>query len=292
MKPLTHGILLAALCAGAAPAQTALDDTLYALRDTVAPGICDPPSGPVVAHGLTDGTVFLVPCRMSVADQIHIAFRQMGDTDPQPLHFAQPDVVPGTTALGGQDWTRPEHRGMGVGMMLSSPVVHPETGLIRTHNRLPPGIGEGVVSYTHVLTGEGTRLTGGQIRIGAETHALWPPAPPRPVDEIPLGFDMTGFGVIDAPDTRAEDPADLLVGLGFALPSEDEGHPTRRVEMAQRGDQIAAQVIDGGYADDSVDGAVYRALMQRGPGGWRITELGRVWICGRGTDRYSTSGCP
>ena len=109
-----------------------------------------------------------------------------------------------------------------------------------------------------------------------------------------LTFDLDGFAAIETTTDKAMRPLDLIATLPLTFPThpDEEGRPAFSAHMIQNGKRLAAQVSETGYADDSVDGVVYRVLMEKSGDGWTMTGLGRMWICRRGDQRYSQTACP
>lgn len=88
----------------------------------------------------------------------------------------------------------------------------------------------------------------------------------------------------------------MQVALKFApeLYIEEEGRPSRIIEIAKADIGVVVIITDDGFADDSVRGAKHRIELKKGTdGAWKLIKAGRAWTCqsSRGHQNYSRQLC-
>lgn len=146
--------------------------TLYAQRDAELPGVCVPPdalpSVHIVSHTLEGGaTLHVLPCRATVADMIHVAILERGAV-VRTLSFPDPGVS------AGERWQDARLDRIGVTRELSS-LQMLEDGSLVSSNRLPPGLGEGLIVQHYRLEDGSPVLTRFAIELQArDPITLWP----------------------------------------------------------------------------------------------------------------------
>ncbi|QDC10663.1 hypothetical protein FHY55_16115 [Oceanicola sp. D3] len=279
------------LCLAAAPAGAAGPSDLTALRDAAAPGECTA-DGPARSQPFAGGTLHAVPCRATAHDQLSVLILEREGT-LQPLFFANPDFQFQYAADGALDWRNPQWGGVLVSPVVSTFNADATTGTITVSSMIAPGLGQGAFVYEHALGDFGVTLERAVASFDSgEEVVLWPPAAPSLMEEIGLAHSLDGFTEEPAPDTLLTDPLDIAGVIRPDFPSAEEGRPRLALSFEQRGDRIAANLLDHGWADDSVAGRAWRVLMVRDGAGWRITGLGSANICGRGGARVTTGLCP
>lgn len=80
----------------------------------------------------------------------------------------------------------------------------------------------------------------------------------------------------------AETVLGVLVPLMQHFPSSEEGKPHMTLEMLQKQDQVLFDLVETGFADDSVAGEHHRGVVIKTREGWELIELRVRPICHRG----------
>lgn len=284
-------LALALLASLAAPAGAAELSELLALRDAAAPGECAGRDAPR-SRPFAGGTLHAMPCRPTAHDALSVLLLER-DGSLQPLFFANPDFRFDYAADGTLNWGEAQVGGITVSPVVSQFAADDATGTLTVSSRIAPGLGDGAFVSTHVLEDWGVTLHSAMVSLdsGAE-FALWPPAGPGLMQELGGLAALDGFTPHPTPDALLARPAEALALLEVHFPTEEEGRPRMDMALTQSGAQITLTVADHGWADDSVAGRAWRVLMQREGGGWRISGLGSLTICGRGETRLTTGLCP
>ncbi|WGW05017.1 hypothetical protein [Tropicibacter oceani] len=292
MKPTTAALAVLALSVGA-KAGAADQAALFALRDALAPGECTMTQG-LTSQPFGDGVLHRVPCRMGFADQLSVMILERGGA-LVPLLFTEPTFDFDYGPDDQIDWAHPRIGDVFSSALISSAQVQPMTGTIESSTRIAPGVGEGAFVYRYEISEWGAVLTEAALVLDSgQQIALWPPRPPSILDELGLAHDLQGFEAQQTPDWTLPDPGGIVALLALGFPSQDqaEGRPRLLLEMAQEGTRIAANVLETGWADDSVAGQVFRVLLEQAGDGWVVTGLGRATVCWRGSPRVTTGACP
>ncbi|MFZ7092301.1 hypothetical protein [Primorskyibacter sp. 2E233] len=291
-SPLSRNVFVLTIAAilSAGLAHAAEDDALLALRDALAPGECSLP-GDVISQPFGNGVLHQMPCRTTFADELSVMVFEI-DGRLMPLSFAQPsfefDYGPDELI----NWSRPNLGAIHSSPLLSSGFVRPEEMLIESASRIAPGMGEGAFVYRYAVSEWGAALESAAVSLDSGEVTIWPPQRPSILEELGLSFDLNGFDVLASPDWSLKTPREIVAMLDVDFPSLEEGRPRMQVAMEQSGDKVAANVLDFGWADDSVAGQVYRVLMEKRGDEWAVTELGRANVCQRGTPQVTTGRCP
>jgi hypothetical protein len=100
---------------------------------------------------------------------------------------------------------------------------------------------------------------------------------------FPVGED--GFRPVRiAPGlSRGDDVIDVLAPLLARFPGEDEGRPHVTLEMERIDGNVVFDLIETGFADDSVAGEHHRGVIVRSGTGWKMIDLAVRPICARGS---------
>ncbi len=285
---MTVSRILIASMAMATSAQAAETDVLFALRDAVAPGFCSAEEPPV-SYGLTGGTLHEVPCATTAHDTLSV-FIWEAEGHLRPLFFPSARVTgpKGDTP----NWSAQEVQSFSAEALASSPVIEGDS--ITLLHRVPPGLGDGYLVHDYMLQDGQPLVTrvSYAFAIGYDV-ALWP-ASARPDRLPPVPFDLDGFAEVEVPTGTHAVPWDVLQDLTMFFPAhpEEEGRPRMTVQMTQYGAQLALEVEEKGWADDSVAGQAYRVLIERVEAGWQVARIGKVNLCSRGEARKSAGKCP
>lgn len=98
---------------------------------------------------------------------------------------------------------------------------------------------------------------------------------------------LEGFNPRDIADWQPKEagsPVDIVAPLWANLFDELEPMPHLNVKIEDIGDwkTYVADVRLEGYADDSLNGDLYRAIIVKSENGWTLQAMGRQYICARG----------
>ena len=148
-RPYLASVLVLGLMLAVGPAMAASDAALRAARDAVAPGECDiarsdAQFGRIRKAELPDGggTLYLVPCRSTAFDIVSVAVLERGGR-LRALVF--PD--PGFARVDG--WETARMTRIGVTDTLLSPTIAPGDATLTSTERIPPGMGSGVITKSY-----------------------------------------------------------------------------------------------------------------------------------------------
>ena len=274
-------------------AHAATEPELLAIRDAIAQGECVT-DAPIRSFQNELGTVHVLPCRMTAFDEVSMLILEHKGA-LIPMFFPQVQVEPGFDDLGNITWADTTVTGISSSALVTSIETNEDSVHVRTGSRIPPGLGSGHLSTSYGLTPDGPRLDHSSVELdGPEYYGFWPPKTRSATPELTLAHDLVGFNEQETPDFRAATPLAVIdmIETGFPTDGLEGGRPRLDITMSEEGASIAANLIETGWADDSVSGQVFRVLIARDGGEWRLTGLGHAWVCWRGERRVTTDLCP
>lgn len=282
-------LLTAALTLGPG-ASNAEEVSLHLLRDVMAQGHCTLPFDPV-AHEMPDLTVHEIPCRTTAHDVLSLLVAETA-AGWMPLYFAQPSFDLRTDAEGRLFPVRDGQPTISTLALVSSPVIRAEANRVDLTHRIAPGLADAHLKHSYIVDEFGPQLTEAEVhQTGQAPLTLWP-REPSVLEELGASFDLEGFEVQPTPDWVMSDPSQIATHLALDFPSVEEGRPRLEITLQQRGAQLTANVVNRGWADDSVSGVAYRVLMEQKGETWAVTGLGRANVCYRGPEVVTDGRCP
>lgn len=173
--------------------------------------------------------------------------------------------------------------------LLPWPYVNAQSGVISFDARIPEGLGGGRLTRSYRLGSHFGQDFPILMRLSyqdleAPERTLWPV---QDRDESP--DNLIGLTL---PEETAANPLDLLRLLQLEFAAYPDGEKSRlKIRLDQAYGKIRFRIEDAGWADDSVAGQVFSGLLVLDDGLWRFESLGKLWICYRGSERYSTETC-
>ncbi|MEM7290915.1 MAG: hypothetical protein AAF412_11210 [Pseudomonadota bacterium] len=87
------------------------------------------------------------------------------------------------------------------------------------------------------------------------------------------------------------DVMDILASLMAGFPEQNERGPKIELIMISVDGAVHFDLIENGFADDSVAGQHHRGVIIRNANGWELKRLSHKWICARG-DLSAEGLCP
>lgn len=270
------------------PAWAESDAELFELRDRLLPGECAM-EGKTAAHSMNWGTLHAVPCRFTPQDVVMVFVWEGGDgLRPVSFPVAELDIP----SVDDPDWSLQEVTMFSSTTLASSPVVEGEK--ITLSHRVAPGLGEGYILHRYRMENGNAVLTRVAFSFApGYEYALWP-ANARPDRLPPVPLDLIGYSEMTVDTQIYTNPLEVVAGLKIDFPAhpEEGGFPRMNIQMTQRDGDLAMEIEEKGWADDSVAGQVFRVLMQAVDGGWRVTRMGKANLCVRGDLPKSAQPCP
>ena len=117
--------------------------------------------------------------------------------------------------------------------------------------------------------------------------------PPLAAADKKVSTSLEGFRIIKvAPGLATGDKViDLLLPYIGNHPESLEGRPTLDLTIRRHEDTLVADLVLGGYLDDSVSGEHYRGFIISTQKGWELLDLGVKHVCYRGKPGKSGK-CP
>lgn len=280
----------------AAPLGAAEPEDLFQMRDLVAPGECDDNSEAAIdSITLGEGKLYRLPCRNLVRARLQVMiYAENGVL--RPVYFPQVSLDFTTKPNGKTDFGEARTRGVTASPLIVEASFLESATWVRSTQRVPPGLGEGVLEYFYWMNGSVADLTGITYQSDANDYGY--PWPKRPLSASEKAmpepeFNLIGFNQLDLPDLSGPNPRALLAQIEMTFPDlEEEGAPVLMTRMMHYERGIAADVMEVGWPDDSVTGQVFRVLMTQTDGIWRVTDLGQAAVCGRGNMTRTVGLCP
>jgi hypothetical protein len=108
---------------------------------------------------------------------------------------------------------------------------------------------------------------------------------PATAQETGFPVDAEGFRQLRiAPGlSKGATVADVMAPLMRHFPGEEEGRPGMTLEMVRIGGNVRFDLVETGFADDSVAGQHHRGVIVRSGTDWELIELGVRPVCARGS---------